>query len=316
MNKNLQMIKQVVIDMGGTIEEFMPERHCFYINIQGKRILLDRNISLVNKSFVSSRLTQCKDITFQILHAQKIPTPKTVAFYRKNFEVNEAEKALSSLHFPIILKDAKGSNSRGVFPFISNVKEALKIIKDKLPYYRSMVAQTMVFGKEFRVLVLGGRVIGALEMIPPYVVGDGVTSIKKLIKAKQTETDKRTEFNRKLDEILNDQHMKLRSVPAKDQVVFIKKNSCLAEGGETRDVTSIVNAEAKKLCVAAAKAVGKDLVGIDVICKDIAKKPTNKSFFILEINGMPDLSIHHTPTTGKSQNVVREIVKFMVKSAR
>jgi len=52
------------------------------------------------------------------------------------------------------------------------------------------VAQEMVFGKEYRVLVFGEKVIGALEMIHPHIIGDGVSTVSKMIKEKQSDTKK------------------------------------------------------------------------------------------------------------------------------
>jgi len=107
----------------------------------------------------------------------------------------------------------------------------------------------------------------------------------------------------------------LDSVIAAGRIVYIKKNCCLAEGGETRDVTDSVHQEVSKICVAASKIVGKQLAGVDVICDDVAKKPTQKHFSILEINGKPDLYMHNRPTSGKSRNAVKKVIEFMVKAA-
>lgn len=315
MRKNLQIIKDTVRSMGGTIEEFLPERGCFYVNVLGKRILLEGDISITRQSFVSRQLTRCKDITHKLLLAHDLPTPETKCFYKRSFNRSGAMKQLSALRYPIIIKDATGSNSRGIFAFVKNSHEALTIIKKELPHYRSMIAQNMVFGKEYRILVLGERVIAALEMVPPYVCGDGRSSVRKLIRQKQKTTAQRTILDTKLKYILKDQQVALGSVIPAGRIVYIKKNCCLAEGGETRDVTDSVHKEVSKICVAASKIVGKQLAGIDVICDDVAKKPTRKSFSILEINGKPDLYIHHYPTSGKSRNVVKRVIEFMAKVA-
>ena len=313
MNKNLSIIKNSVLAMGGTIEEFVPERGCFYINIFGRRILLEKKISITRQSFVSGQLTKCKDITHQLLLAHDLPSPQTEAFYKKSFDKDEAIARLSKMTYPIILKDSSGSNSVGIFPFVNNAGEAVKILQKKLPKYRSMIAQKMVFGKEYRILVLGDKVIGALEMIPPNITGDGVSTVKELIHFKQITTDRRTKFDKKFIAILKDQMVTLRTVVPENEVVYIKKSSCLAEGGEMRDVTDEVNEDVRKVCVLASKAVGKYLVGIDVICRDIKTKPTKNNFNILEVNGKPDLYIHYRPDQGKVRDVVKPIVKFMVK---
>ncbi len=315
MKKNPLIIKKAILNMGGTIEEFVPERGCFYINVLGKRILLERKISITRKSFVSGQLTRCKDITHKLLCAHNLPTPETECFYNKSYDRKRAETQLSSLKYPIILKDAKGSNSRGIFPFIGNIVDAVNILEEQLPHYRSMIAQEIVYGKEFRLLVLDEKVIGALEMIPPYAKGDGVSTIRKIIQEKQCGTESRTEFDEKLVQILKEQNVALDSIMPKNEIAYIKKSSCLAEGGETSDVTDQVHGNIEKICVQASKIVGKHLVGIDVMCEDISIDPSKQAFNIIEINGKPDLYIHYKPTHGKTRNVVEDIVKFMVKTA-
>jgi cyanophycin synthetase len=315
MKKNPLIIKNAVLAMGGSIEEFVPERSCFYINILGKRILLEKKISITRQSFVSGQLTACKDITYKLLETHNLPTPRTECFYNKSYNKNHAKKQLTSLVYPIILKDARGSNSRGIFPFIGNLEDAMMVLEQELPRYKSMIAQEMVFGKEYRLLVLDERVIGALEMIPPYAKGDGVSTIREIIKEKQNTTDQRTRFDKKLNQILKEQNVTLKSVMLKNEIAYIKKSSCLAEGGETRDVTKKVNKEIEKICVEASKVVGKALVGIDVMCGDISKSPLRQKFNIIEINGKPDLYIHYEPTHGDTRNVVEDIVKFMTNIA-
>ncbi len=315
MKKNPLIIKNAILEMGGTIEEFVPERGCFYINLAGKRILIERKMSITRQSFISGQMTRCKDITHKLLQASNLPTPETECFYKKSFVKEVAEKQLRKLKYPIILKDAKGSNSCGIFPFIGNLQDAMVVLEAELGHYRSMIAQEMVFGKEYRLLVLDEKVIGALEMIPPYALGDGVSTIKKIIEEKQCNTEKRTAFDEKLEQILKQQNVTLESIMPKNEIAYIKKSSCLAEGGETSDVTDLVNKDIEKICVEASKVVGKHLVGIDVMCEDISKNPTEQSFNIIEINGKPDLYIHYKPTHGQTRNVVKDIVNFMLKVA-
>lgn len=313
MKKNPPIIKKVVLAMGGTIEEFIPERGCFYIKISGKCIFIERKISISRRSFSSVRMSKCKDITHKLLKEYGLPTPETKCFYKKTYNRENAVENLQKLVYPIIIKDAQGSNSKGIFPFINDYIEALDILEAQLPKYRSMIAQQMVFGREFRLLVLDEKIIGALEMVTPYVVGDGMLTIEELITEKQIDTEKQTAFDRKLKQILAEKNLKLGSVLPEGEKVFFKRNSCLAEGGEVNDVTDLVNKDIEKICVEASKIVGRSLVGIDVICEDISKSPLEQSFNIIEINGKPDLYIHYNPKQGKTRNVIEEIVKFMVR---
>lgn len=315
MLKNPPIIKEVVLSMGGTIEEFMPERGCFYINVLGKRIFIERKISISRKTFISGRMSRCKDLTHALLKEHGLPTPETQSFYKKTYKKNNAINSLEKLKYPVILKDAQGSNSRGIFPFIYGKEEALALLEKELPKYKSMIAQEMVFGKEFRLLVLDEKIIGALEMIPPYIMGDGISSVEKLIKEKQNKTEKRTKIDEKLMLILKEQNVSLESILSKNKGVYLKRSSSLAEGGEMRDVTDLVHKDIEKICVKASKVIGKVLTGIDVMCDDISLSPEKQNFNIIELNGKPDLYIHYNPKYGKTRNVIEEIVRFIVKVA-
>lgn len=315
MKKNPLIIKNAVLAMGGTIEEFVPERGCFYIIIGGKRILLERKISIARQSLVSGQITRCKDITYKLLRVHGLPTPQTECFYNKSYDKAQAEKQLGSLAYPIILKDSQGSQSVGVFPFIGNPADALVVLEEKLPRYRSMVAQEMVFGKEYRLLVLDEKVIGALEIIPTFAMGDGVSTIRNIMEAGQRPSERRIEFDEKLVQLLKEQGVTLESIMPENEIAYIRKIFNTGEGWQARDVTDDVHPDIEKICVAASKVVGKFLVGIDVMCDDISKSPTEQAFNIIEINGKPDLYIHYNPTHGQTRNVVEDIVRFMVKVA-
>ena len=112
---------------------------------------------------------------------------------------------------------------------------------------------------------------------------------------------------------LEEQGETLTSIPKENKEIFIRKNSCLSEGGETKDATAIINKEIVSLCGKVAKIVDKKLIGMDIICDDIRKKPSEQNFNVIEANRRPDIYIHYNPTFGKTRNVVRDIIEFILK---
>jgi len=313
MIKNPPIIKKVVEEMGGTIKKVIPERGYFYINLHGEKIFVSRKFKISSNLISGGEITRFKDLTYMILKEEGLPTPKTICIYRKAVSKNNVDKKLNTLSFPIVIKDAKGSNSKGVFTNIKDLPEAKKIIKEQLNNFSSLVAQEMIFGKEFRILVLKNNVIGALELIPPRIFGDGKNTIASLIATKQKKLTQKTALDDSLIETLREQGFNLENVPEEGREIYIKKNSCLAEGGETRDVTDIVNEDIKKICIKATRTVGKYLSGIDIMCDDISKNASGKNFNIIEINGKPDLYIHYNPTHGQTRNVIKEIINFILE---
>lgn len=313
MIRNTLLIKRVVEEMGGTFEEVIPERGCYYIHARGKSFLITRKFRIA-KNFISiTGATAYKDLTYTLLRRCSLPTPTTVFFFRKNFRKEDAKRKLINIKFPIIIKDAAGSNSRGIFPYIKNLAEARSVLNKEILNFRALIAQEMIFGKEYRVLMLDGKVIGALEMIPPRVFGNEKDTIAQLIEKKQKHTHRKTPLDQTLKKILKEQGFSLKHVLKNGELVSIRKNSSLAEGGETRDATDIVNKKIISICANASDAIGYYLAGIDIICEDISKNPTTQTFGILEINGKPDIYIHYNPTEGKSRNVVKDIINFILR---
>lgn len=313
MIKNILLIKKVVEEMGGTFEDVLPERGCYYIHLRDKSFLIKRKFRIA-KNFISIvEATAYKDLTYTLLRRCSLPTPTTVFFFRKNFRREEVKEKLADIKFPIIIKDSAGSNSQGIFPYIKNLGEAQSIINEEILNFRSLIAQEMIFGKEYRVLMLNGRVIGALEMIPPRIFGNGKDTIEQLIQEKQKHTRRKTPLDRALKRILKEQGFSLEYILADGETASIRKSSSLAEGGETRDVTDLVNKKVVSVCAKASDAIGHSLAGIDLICDNISLDPSAQTFGILEINGKPDIYIHYSPNHGKPRNVVRDIINFILK---
>jgi cyanophycin synthetase len=213
----------------------------------------------------------------------------------------------------LIIKDAQGSQSQGIFANIADIKTAEKIITKEIKRFPRLIAQEMVTGDEYRITVLGNKLLGAVKLIPPRITGNGKSSIRKLIETKQKNTRRKTPFDSSLNNTLAEQGYSLRSIPKKGAVVYIRRNSALDEGGETEDATDEINNKIKVMCTAAAMATGKYLAGIDVMCDDISKDPRKQNFNIIEINGKPDIYLHYNPTRGKTRNVVKDIVNFILK---
>lgn len=313
MKKNPEVIKRTVLEMGGKITEVIPERGCFYVEIKDKKFLITRKIAISKNLITSGKVAKYKDLTYKLLKEKGLPTPKTIGVYKKTFNRDSLLISLDKLKKPLIIKDAEGSQSNGIYPFIKTSVEAIDLIEKLLHKHPRLVVQEMVFGAEYRLLVLDNKLIGALKMIPPRVFGDGKKTIKELIHAKQRELEKKTPFDKDLDEILEKQGYSLDHILGENKFAFIKKSSALAEGGETEDVTDTINPSIIEIAAQAADALNKYLVGIDIICEDIAKSPDTQELNILEINAKPDLYVHYYPTIGTSRDVVREIVEFMIK---
>jgi len=312
-NSKFDIMQSVISKAGGKISNFVKERDCHLVEYNNQELFLEYHIAIPKNAYSTVATTKCKDLTYTLLKKSNLPTPQTMSFYRSSFSKVTALKKLKKLHYPIIVKDATGSNSLGIVLNIKNPQDALAVVKQKIKRFDSLVAQEMFSGKEYRILVLENEIIAGLEMIHPNIIGDGILNIKTLIRVKQKETKRKTKFDKLLRQMLASQNYKLSNVPKTGEVIYIKGNSCIAEGGETKDITDLIHEDVKKICVRTTEAVGKNLIGIDIICEDISLKPTKGTFNLLEVNGKPDYFIHYNPTYGKTRNVLKKILEHLTK---
>jgi cyanophycin synthetase len=100
------------------------------------------------------------------------------------------------------------------------------------------------------------------------------------------------------------------SVPNDRQIVYIRENANLSTGGTAVDVTDIVHPETVRMAERAAKLIGLDIAGIDIVTADITKS-LRESGAIIEVNAAPGIRMHHYPSAGKSRDVATAILDYL-----
>ena len=176
-------------------------------------------------------------------------------------------------------------------------------------YHSSFLVQQMVVGTEYRLLVYKGKLLGALRMIPPSVTGDGKLSIKDLIERTNRERARKILVGENVLKTLKKSGLSLDSIPQKDEVVLLLKNSRLSEGGTTQDTTDLVHPDFIRLAWEATRSVNLNLGGVDLIAEDITKSLSDQKAYLLEVNTYPDISIHYEPDVGISRPVAKLILQ-------
>ncbi|MGC3969608.1 MAG: cyanophycin synthetase [Pirellulales bacterium] len=101
------------------------------------------------------------------------------------------------------------------------------------------------------------------------------------------------------------------TVPAAGEVVVIRRNANLSTGGTAEDVTDFVHPEVTARAIEAARVVGLDIAGIDVVARDIGRPLEEQGAVIVEVNAAPGLRMHIEPSAGKPRQVGQSIVEMM-----
>src|SRR5205814_334450 len=175
-------------------------------------------------------------------------------------------------------------------------------------------------GHDYRVLVAGGRVVAAAERVPARVVGDGRHTVAQLIDIANTDPRRGDGHENQLTKIVIDAALLtclarrgsgLEVVPAAGETVLLRETANLSTGGTARDVTDEIHPAVAAACRRAARAVGLDVCGVDLILPDVAAPLPESGGGVIEVNAAPGIRMHRFPGEGKPRDAGAAIVDML-----
>ena len=175
-----------------------------------------------------------------------------------------------------------------------------------------MLVERFLPGCDFRLLVVGDKLVAAARREPPQVVGDGVNTVRELVNIvnqdpRRGEGHATSLTKIRFDDIavarLDAQGLSPESVPPKGQRVILRNNANLSTGGTATDVTDEVHPAVAARAVAAAQMIGLHICGVDVVCESMLQPLEAQNGGVVEVNAAPGLRMHISPSYGKGRAV-------------
>ncbi|MBM4764302.1 cyanophycin synthetase [Bacillus sp. B15-48] len=259
-----------------------------------------------------------KQVTKDILKSCGLPVPRGVAVK----SIKEIFDAAEKIGFPLVIKPLHGRQGQGVITNIKDKTELFNVVNCMEQHVNEYIIEKYYEGHDYRLLVVGGELVAASLRLPPFVIGNGYDSIRRLIEIENENPLRGDGHEKPMTKIptnftvtcfLEKFNLTLDSIPHKGQVVEVVGNANLSTGGQAIDVTDEVHPSVREIAVAAAKAVGLDIAGIDMISHDITKPFDPYHSTIIEVNAAPGIRMHHYPSKGKSRDVGNAIVEYLFK---
>jgi cyanophycin synthetase len=265
---------------------------------------------------IAEMIAQDKELTKKLLDAAGVPVPNG----RPVTSAEDAWAALCEIAAPVVVKPLDGNQGKGVTVNIVSREDLDRAYVAASEISSEILVERFIPGSDFRLLVVGDRVVAAARREPPQVIGDGVHSVRELVE--QVNKDPRrgvghaTSLTRiSFDEIalacLEAQDLRADSVPDKGTRVQLRNNANLSTGGSATDVTDDVHPELAASAVAAAQMIGLDVCGVDVVCDSVLHSLQEQGGGIIEVNAAPGLRMHLQPSFGKGRAVGEAIISTM-----
>lgn len=304
-------IKIEVLKFSGKITKI------FRANFNGRKIIFE-SLPLGNSfNKISQTYAENKWLTKIILKKYKLPVPEGQVFAK----FKKATKFVAKVGFPVVTKPLHRSQCDGVTINIRTFKKFKKAFLEAKKFGRKVLVEKFIEGQNFRALVIAKKLAAVCLRECPNIVGDGVNTIDKLIRKKNSQKIRGTkhQLNYTLHQIqvdkkyLQEQGYHLQDILLKNQKLYLSEKINLSSGADIYDVTDQIHPKNKKLLEKIAQCFDAQILGIDFIAKDLKKIFSSKNFAIIETNTLPYIDMHYYPLKGKPRLVAKQIWEMAFK---
>jgi len=266
-------------------------------------------------SAIAESISRDKDLTKTLLQSCGVAIPEG----RVVDSPADAWEAAEDIGLPVVIKPSDANHGRGVFIDLNTRSEVETAYLAALEEGSSVLVERYIRGNEHRLLIVGGKLAAAARGEPVYIVGDGKSSVADLIEVLNSDPRRgdleEHIFNRvildrdpaaRLD--LERQGLNEHSVPPAGKKILLLRN-----GNVAIDVTDQVHPSVAATAALAARIIGLDIAGVDLVAEDISRPLDEQRGAIVEINAGPGLLMHLKPSEGKPRPVGQAIINHLFK---
>jgi cyanophycin synthetase len=259
-----------------------------------------------------------KELTGKLLGSAGLPVPRQELVRT----ADGAVQAGRSIGFPVVVKPLDGNHGRGVVLDLRSDDEVRAGFERAREESRRgyVIVESHVVGRDYRCLIVGGRMVAIAERVPAHVVGDGTHTVTELVE--ETNADPRRGVGHekvltkiRVDEaaveLVREQGLAMDDVPAEGTVVKLALTGNMSTGGISIDRTFDAHPDNVEIAEEAARMIGLDVAGIDFICPDITLPVREVGGAICEVNAAPGFRMHTHPTIGEPQFVAKPVVDLL-----
>jgi cyanophycin synthetase len=267
-------------------------------------------------SAIAESIAQDKELSKKLLQAAGVPVPMG----RPVLDAEDAWVAAQEIGLPVVIKPRDGNQGKGVAVNLKTREEVIEGFNNALEFRDDIMVESYLPGSDYRLLVVGDKMVAAARREPPLVVGDGTSSVRQLVDKVNADPRRGDGHATSLTKIrfddialarLKEQGLNADSVPAKGARVVLRNNANLSTGGSATDVTDDVHPEVAARAVMAAQMVGLDVCGVDVVVESVLKPLEEQHGGVVEVNAAPGLRMHLQPSFGKGRDVGSAIIDTM-----
>lgn len=307
--------KGVRLEVLDETDQFLKLKH-------GNRIEYVKNANMTSlDSYIVPLIMENKTVTKKILAKAGFRVPKGSEFS----SLDEAVAAYDYFREDAIVVKPKSTNygiGITIFKDGATKEDYIEALGIAFSEDDSVLVEEFMPGTEYRFFVLDGETKAIMKRIPANVKGDGERTIAELVAEKNTDPLRGTHHRSPLEQIqlgdieqlmLKEQGYTVDSVPAWDEIVYLRENSNVSTGGDSINITEGIHASYKTIAEQAVTALGAKICGIDLIIPDagVPSDTGSNTYGIIEANFNPAMHMHIYPFAGESRRLTTDVLKAL-----
>jgi cyanophycin synthetase len=265
---------------------------------------------------IAVEIASDKDETNRILADLGLPVPEQHLVYGPA----DAVRAANRVGYPVVVKPLNANHGRGVSLDLGDDEHVEIAFEKALEHSRGVLVEKFATGFDHRILVINGEVAAVSKRVPGHIVGDGTSTVAQLVDKVNEDPRRgighekvltRIELDYQATRLLELKGYTSETVPAEDEVFYLRSTGNLSTGGTAIDVTDVIHPDNASMARRAAGAIRLDVAGVDFITEDITESYKDAGGIICEVNAAPGFRMHTNPVEGTPRDVAGPVLDML-----
>jgi len=290
---------RIIIDearrRGVGVEIIDAEGGFFRLTFGGRTYVCRESLTELTTAIAMS-MCDDKRVTRRIVKAANVQVPDQI--YASD---SDRTRAFLETHEAVVVKPVRGEQGRGVSVELTKWDDVERSIAAAREICDEVIIEEFVKGVDLRLIVIDFRVVAGAIRKPAMVIGNGRSSVRKLIehqsrrRSAATGGESSIPIDAETERCAAEAGYSLDDVPNTEARIQIRKTANLHTGGTIHDVTGMLHPRLVQAAVQAARAIDIPVTGLDFI----VKSPTEPDYWFIEANERPGLANHEPQPTAE-----------------
>ncbi|MEW1960282.1 N-acetylglutaminylglutamine synthetase [Kineococcus sp. NPDC059986] len=262
----------------------------------GRSLLTRESLSELTSAVAMSRCDD-KRVTRRLLAGRGVRVPRAVELAQDPLQDSEGLAACERLveeTGPVVVKPARGEQGKGITVGVRGGDDLREAVAEAAAHCPDVLVEELVAGQDLRIVVIDHEVVAAAVRRPAAVIGTGTHDIRALVTAQSRRRQAATggESSIPLDAateaVVADAGYAMDDVLPRGERLEVRRTANLHTGGTIDDVTDDLHPDLVDAAVAASRAIGIPVTGLDFLVPDVS----GPDHVVIEANERPGLANH------------------------